>query len=235
VATLPFRCALIALAMGAFAQPAAAQSPKKEAKAGSYPASAASFDCGRAAHRVETMICNDELLPILDGILGDAYQRVKHRTPVRERAGLLRGQRAWLDQRNSCRARDCVADAYERRLTLLEDELAERERRLRAHVAQVGQCQVTRIERIGPRLLSLGSEYRDGTHVSFANGVHQVSYDRERPVFASRVGDRARVCLVSIPANCPPGDDRGRVYEVSNVRTGGRWRLPDASHRCGGA
>ena len=227
--------ALVALAASLIAQPAATQSPKEGAKSTPYPASVASFDCSRAAHRVETMICSDELLPILDGILGDAYQRVRRRTPEPERRRLLQDQRAWLDQRNSCRARDCVVDAYEQRLNILQDDLADRERRLRSNVAQVGQCQITRIEEIGPRLLSVEGEPLHGTHVSFGNGVHQFSYARERPVFASRVGDRARVCLVSIPANCPLGDDRGRIYEVSNLRTGGHWKLPDASHSCGGA
>lgn len=75
----------------------------------------------------------------------------------------------------------------------------------------------------------------DGTSVGFANGVWQVSYDDEPAVRRSRLGDAAEVCLASIPRGCPPGDNRGRVYKVINLRTRSRWRLPDSSHSCGGA
>ena len=52
---------------------------------------------------------------------------------------------------------------------------------------------------------------------------------------ASRPGDVVRVCLVSIPRPCPPGDKRGRVYKTTNLRTHGEWTLPDSEHSCGGA
>ncbi len=52
---------------------------------------------------------------------------------------------------------------------------------------------------------------------------------------ASRKGDKVYVCLMSILANCPPGDDRGRVYTTTNLRTMESWTLPDSEHSCGGA
>ena len=48
-------------------------------------------------------------------------------------------------------------------------------------------------------------------------------------------GDKVLMCLVAIPHDCPPGDDRGRVYTVTNMRTAATWTLPDSQHSCGGA
>ena len=31
------------------------------------------------------------------------------------------------------------------------------------------------------------------------------------------------------------GDQRGRIYQARNLRTGGTWTLPDSQHSCGGA
>jgi hypothetical protein len=56
-----------------------------------------------------------------------------------------------------------------------------------------------------------------------------------REVDESRPGDRVSMCLVSIPKDCPPGDDRGRTYKATNKRTGHTWTLPDSEHMCGGA
>jgi hypothetical protein len=44
-----------------------------------------------------------------------------------------------------------------------------------------------------------------------------------------------RFCLISIPKDCPPGDNRGRVYETTNLRTNGVWKMQDDPHVCGGA
>lgn len=51
----------------------------------------------------------------------------------------------------------------------------------------------------------------------------------------SRVGDHVLNCLVFIPKDCPKGDDRGRIYTVTNLRTLESWTLPDSQHSCGGA
>lgn len=200
-----------------------------------YPETATSFDCHKALNHVETLICRDWILASLDGDLGDSYWRLQRRMSSAERSRLRRTQRAWLRSRDACLDHQCIAVAYDERSGALRRELDTRERRLRASVSRVGQCQVTGIEEIGPRLQRVEGEPPSGTSVGFANGVRQVSYDPVPWIWASRIGDRARVCLISIPRHCPPGDDHGRIYETINLRTGGRWRLPDASHRCGGA
>jgi hypothetical protein len=97
---------------------------------------------------------------------------------------------------------------------------------------QIGDCVSTTIQEIGTRLDGVPDS---GSAVMFANGGVQVGYDRVAAIEQSRVGDAVRMCLQSIPHNCPRGDDRGRVYRVTNLRTQQTWVRPDSSHSCGGA
>jgi hypothetical protein len=99
---------------------------------------------------------------------------------------------------------------------------------------RIGACSETKITFIGGRLEG-DANFETGTAVQFDNGGTQISYDREEGVATSRVGDPVRICLVSIPEGCPPGDDRGKVYATTNLRTGASWEMPDSSHMCGGA
>jgi hypothetical protein len=103
---------------------------------------------------------------------------------------------------------------------------------------KVGACVETRIRSVGTRLVD-GSTNRpipgSGSAVDFVNGGYQVSYDTIAAIERSKPGDPVRMCLVSIPRNCPEGDDRGRIYKTTNLRTRQSWRLPDSQHSCGGA
>jgi hypothetical protein len=103
---------------------------------------------------------------------------------------------------------------------------------------RVGQCTETEVKSVETRLVD-GSNNQpvagSGSAINFANGGYQVSYDQMPSVDASRPGDPARLCLVSIPKDCPPGDNRGREYRTTNLRTHKTWRLPDSEHSCGGA
>jgi hypothetical protein len=96
---------------------------------------------------------------------------------------------------------------------------------------EIGACSETTIEDIGYRL----GDAESGSAISYANGGGQVSYDTIPEIHRSRVGDPVRLCLVSIPEDCPPGDDRGKVYSATNLRTGESWEAPDSQHSCGGA
>lgn len=105
---------------------------------------------------------------------------------------------------------------------------------------RVGQCTITRITEISTRLGGQlkkpeGQLVDPGSAVNYANQGYQVSYSFVPELAGSRVGDRILLCLASIPTDCPPGDDRGRTYSATNLRTGGSWLLPDAQHTCGGA
>jgi hypothetical protein len=101
---------------------------------------------------------------------------------------------------------------------------------------RVGACVVTTIETIGTRLIDGDKPLPgSGSAVTFANGGRQVSYDTVPAIEGSRKGDRVRMCFISTPLNCPPGDARGKIYYTTNLRTHKSWRLPDAEHVCGGA
>ena len=103
---------------------------------------------------------------------------------------------------------------------------------------RVGACAKTTIKAIETHLVD-GSNNQpipgSGSAVRFANGGYQVSYDTVAAIEQSKKGDPVRMCLVSIPHPCPKGDDRGRVYKTTNLRTHKSWSLPDAQHMCGGA
>jgi hypothetical protein len=96
---------------------------------------------------------------------------------------------------------------------------------------EIGACSETTIEDIGYRL----GDPDSGSAISYANGGGQVFYDTIPEIHRSRVGDPVRLCLVSIPEDCPPGDDRGKVYSATNLRTSESWEAPDSQHSCGGA
>ncbi len=97
---------------------------------------------------------------------------------------------------------------------------------------QVGACAQTTVQQVGTRLENTPGS---GSAISYADGVSQVSYDQVPGIDASQSGDAIKLCLVSLPQNCPPGDDRGKVYSATNLRTGQTWSEPDSEHMCGGA
>lgn len=96
----------------------------------------------------------------------------------------------------------------------------------------VGDCVETTVTLVGPRLEGVPDS---GSGIVYENGMTQVEYDVIPGIANSHVGDQVRLCLVSIPEGCPPGDDRGRVYEGTNLRTNEHWSAPDSQHQCGGA
>ena len=51
----------------------------------------------------------------------------------------------------------------------------------------------------------------------------------------SQVGDPVNVCLVFVPEDYPPGDDRGKIYAPPISGTGESWSCPTRSISCGGA
>ncbi|HXQ17614.1 MAG TPA: hypothetical protein VN814_23605 [Caulobacteraceae bacterium] len=188
-------------------------------------ARAASFNCNQAAAPSEFAICGDPQLSSLDSAIGVAYaQRLAQEPSIRQI------QRGWLKARNV----GCGKDRTCLRL-LMTDELGWLRSGLRLSPAlpsRVGACSVSTVTQVATRLDGTpgsGSDLRE------ANGAAQVSYDQIPAADASRLGDPALVCLVALPSDCPPGDDRGKTYAVANLRTLGAWSAPDSEHMCGGA
>lgn len=106
---------------------------------------------------------------------------------------------------------------------------------LPVRVLDCGGAKITSIsDRFGR---SLNSEDAMGTNVELNNGGVGVDYELVQAIKDSKVGDHVLVCLVFIPNpdECPPGDERGRIYTMTNLRTLQSWTLPDSQHGCGGA
>jgi len=123
-------------------------------------------------------------------------------------------------------------------LALAASGLAEAQRGPRPPVLRLGTCARTTIAEVTQRLQD-GETGRvipeSGSAIRFANGLSQVSYDQVAPLNQSRRGDPVFVCLIALPQDCPPGDERGKVYTATNLRTQESWTLPDSAHGCGGA
>jgi uncharacterized protein len=189
-------------------------------------AQAASFDCARAATPSEIAICANPTLSALDGQLGLAYaQRVAMEPALRQI------ERGWILVRNvGCgHSVGCLASVTRWQLAFLRSGAAQPPAAL---PRAVGACSLTRIAQVGTRLDGAPGS---GSAVNEVNQAYQVSYDQIPAIDRSRPGDPALVCLISLPQHCPPGDDRGRIYGVANLRTLGAWAEPDSEHSCGGA
>ena len=84
-----------------------------------------SFDCRKASHEVEELICSDAGLADLDRSLADLYGvLLKHSSPS-EQKHLKAEQRGWVKGRNDCwkssDQRGCVKREYEARISELRD------------------------------------------------------------------------------------------------------------------
>lgn len=96
----------------------------------------------------------------------------------------------------------------------------------------VGACEETTLVDIGGRLEGMPDS---GTSIDYANHASQVSYDVIPEAKQSKPGDKVKLCVTEVPADCPAGDDRGFVYSAVNARTGKTWTAPNSQHMCGGA
>ncbi len=109
---------------------------------------------------------------------------------------------------------------------------------------QVGQCVVTKVTQVTTRLVGVPGSgsvivYSAKTpeprvEYDLEYGV-QTSYSQIAGIDNSKVGDKVRLCLKSVPQNCPAGDHRGKEYTATNLRTNETWVAPDTEHMCGGA
>jgi uncharacterized protein YecT (DUF1311 family) len=78
----------------------------------------ASFDCTKAATKVEVLVCNSQDLSRLDHILFRTYQEAMGFT--RNPLPIRRSQRQWLKkERDSCVDRSCLQTLYEKRINEL--------------------------------------------------------------------------------------------------------------------
>ena len=196
-------------------------------------AHAASFDCAKAGNLSEVAICGNPTLSALDAQLGAAYDQRVAAAPA-----LKQVERGWILVRNVGCGKDvaCLTRLTRAQLAWLKSGAAQ----LPAALPRTpGLCSLSRIQQVGTRLgdgtQPVGNDYGSGSAVIEANKAMQVFYDQIPDIDHSRAGDPALVCLIDLPHDCPPDDDRGKVYGVANLRTKGVWSGPDAEHLCGGA
>lgn len=219
-----------------------------------WPAAAASFDCTRAATPDEVAICASPKLSALDVLVdrayGEARKGVDGTPDPKDRAHALEDARSFNARKRRCGADlGCLMAAHVGALedfqrygssvqvpasvaaTDMTPSVPAESRRL---PEREGECGLTRIVQIGGRLEG-DTDFFSGTEVDLVNGGHQVSYDRVPAIMGSRKGDPVLMCLTSLPKHCPPGDDRGRSYTSTDLRTHASWSLADSQHMCGGA
>ena len=84
-----------------------------------------SFDCSKATHEAELLICKDADLAALDRSLAELYATVLRNVPASEQKTLKAEQRGWVKGRDDCwKASDqhgCIKAAYQSRIDELKD------------------------------------------------------------------------------------------------------------------
>jgi uncharacterized protein len=214
-----------------------------------------SFDCAKASLPAEKAICADPQLSAIDLLVSKAFKGFEPAFGGDKRK-IARGL---IADRNACKSDTaCIVSAQNNALqtygnapswvqdyniALIGKKALEAASRNPGGTDQplpsaIGQCASTHIKTLTARLgddpLETASP-EAGSAATFTNGGTAVSYDREPGLAASKVGDVAIMCLISIPRDCPEGDDRGRLYYGIDLAIKGSWALPDSQHLCGGA
>lgn len=98
------------------------------------PAQAVSFDCTKAATKVEKLICGDEELSKLDEELNAAYKTALH--DGKQVNSIKQAQKQWIKERNGCSDTACVKRAYEMRLSTLKSSKGNEVKQEAVHVYQ---------------------------------------------------------------------------------------------------
>ncbi|SEE46619.1 hypothetical protein SAMN05444161_5853 [Rhizobiales bacterium GAS191] len=218
------------------------------------PTSSPSFDCSRATRADEKAICADAILARVDALIASNFR--SGNSAISQSPGT----RYWLRIRNARRENChsdvlCILTVQMSALRMFDNTMPKwiDDYKVRLQTegigsewkavlpTTVGECVNTSIigisdrfgEPLSPYLNASG--FDSGSAADFRNGGHVISYSKERVLLDSRNGDRVKMCLVSIPKNCPPGDDRGRMYRIINMRTHDSAVISDSQHMCGGA
>lgn len=211
------------------------------------PASAASFDCGKASTKVEKLICANTTLSSLDSTMASTYKNlIAHSDKANE---VKAAQRLWLTERNSCADDACLQAIYEQRLIQLAEIPAEQSSKTAKNFPKkVGECVDSAIEDKTTRFEgAIPGDTGGEVSVSFQNGIILYitkmdtlpsSENADKYMYSTKdfaKGDRVKLCLTELPKDCPPGDDRGKIYSVQNYKNKKTFSGVDAWHMCGGA
>lgn len=145
---------------------------------------AASFDCSKAATLVESAICRNTRLSLLDERLAVLYREALSRDALTRPEQIV-----WLKQRDQCRDEACLIAAYERRIDSL------------SHAANAGG---TKAGQAGGERRSYSGNAASGESSDEVGDRIIVSNPKARPVFTSPGGTRYWPCEGLVNANLIP-------------------------------
>ncbi|MGO4155997.1 lysozyme inhibitor LprI family protein [Cupriavidus sp. YAF13] len=83
----------------------------------SQPAIVASFDCSKAASKIETLVCSSQQTADADRRLAAAYRAAASKST--DQAALKQQQRDWLKERNACTDAACLLNVTDARIQAL--------------------------------------------------------------------------------------------------------------------
>lgn len=82
-----------------------------------------SYNCAKASHDAEKLVCEDDELAALDVKLSKLYNKVMKATPAATQKRLKAEQSGWMKGRNDCwkssDQRSCIKSAYDDRISEL--------------------------------------------------------------------------------------------------------------------
>ena len=61
-----------------------------------------SFDCSKATHQIEKLVCGDDQLAGLDRTLADDFKKAMGQISAEDQKDLRAAQAAWINTRNAC-------------------------------------------------------------------------------------------------------------------------------------
>jgi len=167
-----------------------------------------------------------------NSVLNDIYGSLMKDLPAPDRVGLRNSQRQWIADRNrQCGLEpqnDCAKRMTEAKALELDSQWTAR------FMPHEGDCFSTAVKEVGTRLED-DPDQTSGASISYEDGHYQVDYDSSPKTLGFSRGDPVRLCVVSLPTNCPPGDHRGVEYKALDLATQRSWTAADSEHECGGA
>lgn len=209
-------------------------------------AHAASFDCKKAATKVEKAICDNKELSGLDDEMAATYKLALTKGNV---STIKSAQKDWLQTRNSCATNnsgmnaninECIKEQYNTRLSDLKF-LAYLPQKLKTCTDLSIDKKLTRFDGATPG--EVGGEvfvvmqHQIGFFVTSVAGLPKDA-NADKYMFDTKdfaKGDKVEVCLTGIPHDCPPGDDRGKDYSITNYKNKKSFSGTPDWHSCGGA
>lgn len=207
---------------------------------------AASFDCAKAATKVEKAICADDELSSLDEEMAATYKLALNKGNAK---AIKSAQKDWLKERDSCASdstgmyasmNECIKEQYNDRLYDL-NRLVYLPQKLKTCTDLVIDEKTTRFEGATPGEAGGEAFVVMQHHIGFfvlSVGGLSANDNADKYMYNTKdfaKGDKVKVCLTGVPNDCPPGDDRGKDYSITNYKNGKAFSGTPDWHSCGGA